>query len=60
MSKALDHERAQFTLVGLFSRFGITANFSGGDPGAKKERKAFYKNTLLFLYLFPHLPGEGC
>jgi ABC-type multidrug transport system fused ATPase/permease subunit len=43
---------AQFTLVGLFSRFGIAANFSGGDPGAKKERNAFYESTLLFLYIF--------
>ena len=42
---------AQFTLVGLFSRFGIAANFSGGDPGAKKERNAFYESTLLFLYI---------
>ena len=43
---------AQFTLVGLFSRFGIAENFSGGDPGAKKERNAFYESTLLFLYIF--------
>ena len=55
-SKALEHERAQFALVGLFSGLGITLNFSGGDPGAKKQpkkkEKPFCKSNLLFLFLF--------
>ena len=44
ISKALGHERVQFTLVGLFARFTIAANFSRADPGAKR-RKAFYTSN---------------
>ena len=44
ISKALGHERVQFTLVGLFSGFTIAANFSRADPGAKR-RKAFYTSN---------------
>ena len=40
ISEALGHERVQFTLVRLLPRFGITANFSGGDPGAKRSKKS--------------------
>ena len=42
MHKAMAHERVRFTLVGLLPRFRITANFSGGDPGATGR-----KNSLL-------------
>ena len=42
MHKAMGHERVRFTLVGLLPRFRITANFSGGDPGATGR-----KNSLL-------------
>ena len=44
ISKALGHERVQFTLVGLFAGFTIAANFSRADPGAKR-RKAFYTSN---------------
>jgi hypothetical protein len=38
ISKALGHERVQFTLVGLFSGFTVAANFSRADPGAKRRK----------------------
>ena len=39
MSKALGHERAQFSLVDLFSGFTSAANFSKADRGAKGRQK---------------------
>ena len=38
-SKALGHERAQFTSVGLFRRFRIATNYSKADAGAKGREK---------------------
>ena len=39
ISKALGHERVQFTLVGMSSGFTIAANFSRADPVAKRKQK---------------------
>ena len=39
ISKALGHERVQFTLVGLCPGVTIAANFSRADPGAKRRKK---------------------
>ena len=36
--KEMDHERAQFTLAGLFPGFTAAANFSRADPGAKRRK----------------------
>ena len=55
-----DHERAQFTLLGLLPRFGIIySKLSGGDPGAKRRQKspiyftkATFSSSFLFLFLF--------
>ena len=52
MSKTLDHERLQFTWVGLLPRFGITAFFPKVILEPREERKTFYKSSLLFLFLF--------
>ena len=53
ISKALGHERVQFTLVGLFSGFTIAANFSRADPGAKKRKNSLLqKQPVLSLSLF--------
>ena len=46
ISKALGHERVQFTLVGLFSGFTIAANFSRADPGAKRRKKTLFQKQL--------------
>ena len=46
ISKALGHERVQFTLVGLFSSFTIAANFSRADPGAKRRKKSLLQKQL--------------
>ena len=54
ISKALGHERVQFTLVGLFSGFTIAANFSRADPGAKRRKKIllqkYYKYYKYYRY----------
>jgi hypothetical protein len=42
---ALGHDRVQFTFVGLLLRFGISANCSWADPGAK--RRKLYKHFSL-------------
>ena len=39
ISKALGHERAQFTLAGLISGFTLAANFSRADPGAQEKKE---------------------
>ena len=42
---------------GLFSRFRITANFSGGDPGAKRRKSSLLlKQPSLSLFLSLSLP----
>ena len=50
ISKALGplgHERVQFTLVGLFSRFTIiAASFSRADPGTKRRKKSLLQKQL--------------
>ena len=46
ISKALGHERAQFTLVGLPSGFTIAATFSRADPGAKRREKSLLQKQL--------------
>ena len=38
MSKALGHERVQFTLISLFSGLTTAANFSKADLGAKRRK----------------------
>ena len=55
ISKALGHERAQFTLVGVFSGLTIAANVSRADPGANGRKKCLI-NVLLFIFLFLFLP----
>ena len=56
ISKALGHERVQFTLVGLISGFTIAANFFRADPGTKRRKKSLLQKhpflSLLFLFLF--------
>ena len=46
ISKALGHERVQFTLVGLFAGFANAANFSKADPGAKRRKKSLLQKQL--------------
>ena len=46
ISKALGHERVQFTLVGLFSGFTIAANFPRADPGAKRRKERLLQKQL--------------
>ena len=46
ISKALGHERVQFTLVGLFSRFTSAANFSRAYPGAKRRKNFLLQKQL--------------
>jgi len=46
ISKALGHERVQFTLVGLFSGFTIAANFSRADPGDKRRKVGLFHKQL--------------
>ena len=49
ISKALGHERVQFTVVGLFSGLTIAAIFSRVDPGARRRKKRpFSKATFSF------------
>ena len=55
ISKALGHEKAQFTLVGLSSGFTVAANFSGADPGAKRRKKRLLQKQPVFLFLFSFL-----
>ena len=71
ISKALGHERVQFTLVGMSSGFTIAANFSRADPVAKRKQKnllqkqpvislsfslsLFFSFLFVFLFLFPFL-----
>ena len=44
----IDHERAQFTLVGLFPGFTIAANFSRADPGAKRRKEGLFQKQPSF------------
>ena len=46
ISKALGHERVQFTLVGLRSGFTIAANFSRADPGFKRRKVGLFHKQL--------------
>ena len=46
ISKALGHERVQFTLVGLFSGFTIAANFSRADPEVKRRKVGLFQKQL--------------
>jgi hypothetical protein len=46
LSKALGHERVQFTLVGLISGIKIEAFFSRADPGAKRRKKNIVQKQL--------------
>ena len=52
MSKALDHERVQFTLVGLFPGFTISAHFSRADPGAKRRKQNLLQQQHVFSLSF--------
>ena len=65
MSKALDHERVQFTLVGLFPGFTISAHFSRADPGAKRRKKQLLQQQHVFslsfsLYFFLSVSFSLC
>ena len=40
----------------LAYRFGITANFSRGDPGDKRQRTFFCESNLFLLFLFSLTP----
>ena len=65
MSKALDHERVQFTLVGLFPGFTISAHFSRADPGAKRRKKQLLQQQHVFslsfsLYVFLSVSFSLC
>ena len=53
ISRALGHERVQFTLVGLFSGFTIAANFSRADPGAKRRKVGLPTSNCQILKPFP-------
>ena len=58
LSKALGHERVQFTLVGLFSGSQLQQTFPELILEPKEERKTFYKSNLFFLFLFLLLHGS--
>ena len=46
MSKALGHEKVQFTLISLFSGLTTAANFSKADPGAKRRKVGLSQKQL--------------
>jgi len=53
-SKALDHERVHFTLVGLFAGLTIAASCARAASGSPKEKQAFPKAIAKFkLQAFP-------
>ena len=50
ISKAMGHERVQFTLVVLLSRFTSAANFLRADPGAKRRKVGLFQHQLPSLF----------
>ena len=46
ISKALGHERVQFTFIGLPSGFTIAANFSRADLGNKRGKVSLFQKQL--------------